>query len=442
MNEDLKIFMVHLYIIEKIGELTSAIMLVYFFNKIMPPKNEKHKKLYEIFMIIFYTSILSIMTSKVFCLENKQVLMFILSYYTLVLIYPLFFRRGRISEKFFVSWIYIGMTLVSSFIIHIIFAESFNVTLSDMLFCINLKGSISMIVNRLVQFVLVIMLLRNIDFMKYIKDSTLYIGGIVLFVNHILIFMIERDLIINFHGINLSIMMAVLIICISQILSIYMLNTFSKEIEEKLILKVKLDRKIHDEEIIDMYTKMSGWRHDFRNHINMILGLLEVSAKEEAISYINEINDSINELDKNIYTENIAINSILMSKMKVIEKQNIDMILDLKINSEIKISNVDMCIILGNLLDNSIEACSFINEYRFIELTVISENSRFVIKIRNNTNGYMNLVRGKFLTTKKRGMNGIGLTQVDNIVKKYNGYIDRKHENNIFTTYIMIQEEN
>ena len=70
MNEDLKIFMVNLYIIEKIGELTSAIMLVYFFNKIMPPKNEKHKKLYEIFMIIFYTSILSIMTSKVFCLEN------------------------------------------------------------------------------------------------------------------------------------------------------------------------------------------------------------------------------------------------------------------------------------------------------------------------------------------------------------------------------------
>ena len=39
-------------------------------------------------------------------------------------------------------------------------------------------------------------------------------------------------------------------------------------------------------------------------------------------------------------------------------------------------------------------------------------------------------------------MNGIGLTQVDNIVKKYNGYIDRKHENNIFTTYIMIQEKN
>ncbi|WP_443081666.1 GHKL domain-containing protein, partial [Terrisporobacter sp.] len=56
----------------------------------------------------------------------------------------------------------------------------------------------------------------------------------------------------------------------------------------------------------------------------------------------------------------------------------------------------------------------------------------------NNTNGYVNEVNGKFLTTKNKPISGIGLIQIDNIIKKYNGYINRKHENNIFTTYVMI----
>jgi len=64
-----------------------------------------------------------------------------------------------------------------------------------------------------------------------------------------------------------------------------------------------------------------------------------------------------------------------------------------------------------------------------------------VIKLNNSTNGYVNEVKGKFLSTKSNAINGIGLIQVDNIVKKYNGYINRKHQNKIFTTYIMIQHE-
>ena len=129
---------------------------------------------------------------------------------------------------------------------------------------------------------------------------------------------------------------------------------------------MNLKRKIYDEEIIDMYKEMIGWKHDFRNHINMILGLLEVGTKEDAIKYIYEINSSINKLDENIYTNNIAVNSILSSKMKVAKEKGIKINLDLKITSEIKISNVDICIILGNLLDNSIEACDLINKYKFI----------------------------------------------------------------------------
>lgn len=433
----------NLEIIEIIGNFISALMLVYFFNRVMVTKNKKYSKVYTVIMIMFYALIsVNDINSNVPNLIGYKIFLFIIIYEAIILIYPALFKKGRISEKFFLAQFYISMMLGSSFIIYSMFSIFFNTTFMDILLNIGYERSIAMLVNRFIQFILIIIFLNNIDnisFIKYIKDKTLYIGGIVLILNHILVFLIEMDILKKLYKINSNVIVMVLILCIIQVLSIYMLNALAKEIEEKFVLKMDLNRKIHDEEVIDMYTKIIGWKHDLKNHINMIWGLLEVSTKEDVISYVKEIDESISELDKNIYTENMAINSILISKMKYAEQECINVNLDLKIDSEINISNVDICVVLGNLLDNSIEACRSIEGYRHIDLIIVSQNNKLVIKISNNTNGYVNKVKDKFLTTKRNAMNGIGLTQVDNIVKKYNGYINRKHENNIFTTYMMIQ---
>ncbi len=272
-----------------------------------------------------------------------------------------------------------------------------------------------MLAYRFFEWILIYIFFYNRNFIKYIKDKTLYVGVVILILNQMLLFVIESDLLNSSNKINLDVIYIILALCAIQILSIYMLNIFSKEVDEKFILKMELDRKVHDEEIMNMYTEMAGWKHDFRNHINMILGLLKTSSekfilkmeldrkvhdeeimnmytemagwkhdfrnhinmilgllktssKEDAISYIDEINMSISKLDKNIYTDHTAINSILISKLKVAKEKNIDVSLDLKIDTKIKILNVDICTILGNLLDNSIEACTLIKGYKFINL--------------------------------------------------------------------------
>lgn len=433
----------NLYITERIGDLISSIIIIYFFCRVMPPKYKKYNKAYSIIIIIFYIMIpLNRLNSMIPNLQTDKIFVFIFTYCILALIYPVLFRKGRMSEKFFLSSFYISIMLSSSFIVYSIFSKIFNIKLVDIFFKVSYEKTVAMLATRFIQFILIFILLNNsnnIRFIKYIKDKTLYMVGVILTLNHILILVIERTLLNDLIKINIEVITIVISLCNIEILLIYMLNILSKEIEEKFILKINLDRKIHDEEITYMYKEMNGWKHDCRNHISMILGLLEVSTKEDVISYINEINNSITTLDKNVYTDNVGINSILISKMKIANEKNIKVNLDLKINSEIKISNVDICIILGNLLDNSIEACGFIEGDKFIDLKIVSENSRLVIKISNNTNGDVNKVNGKFLTTKKNSMNGIGLIQVDNIVKKYKGYINRKHENKIFTTYMMIQ---
>ena len=432
--------MTTLYIIEMICHSISAVIMIYFFNRAMPAKNKKYNKIYTIIMIIFYTVLSSNIINNIMVkIASNKMFMFIISCYILTLIYPVFFRRGRISEKFFLSSFYITIIIITSFVVFIIFSKLFNITFTEMLLYVNYKRTMTRIIIRVVQFILIFIVVNNIKFIKYIENRTLCTGAIILILNQALILTTETRLIGSLNAINISIIFSISSLCAIQILSISMLNKISKEIEKKFILKMSLDRKIHDEEILDMYTEMIGWKHDFKNHITMISGLLEIGTKEDAISYINEINSSIRQLDKNLYTDSIAINSILISKIKVAEEKGIKISLDLKMNTDIKISNIDICVILGNLLDNAIEACSIINGYKYIELKIVSEFDKLIIKISNNTNSYLNEVNGKFLTTKNNRVHGIGLIQVDNTVKKYNGYINRKHENNVFTTYLMIQ---
>lgn len=434
--------MTTIYFFEVMINIISSIMTVYFFNKIMWPKYNKYNKVFNILMVLCYSSISIIKINNIFIhMSGSRIVSFMTFYYSLLLIYPLLFRKGRVSEKFFLASLYITIIIVSSFVVYTIFSKLFNILFSEMYLYTNYKRVIAVLFAKILQFILIKFFVKNVNFIKYIKDKTLYIVAVILLLNHTLIFINERELVVNIERINMDSITILFSLCSIQILLIYILNIFSKEMEEKFILKMDLDRKIHDKEILDMYTEMIGWRHDFRNHISMISGLLQVSTKEDVISYINEIDNSISKLDKNIYTDNIAINSILISKMKIAEDKNIKISLNLKINSEIKVSNVDICTILGNLLDNSIEACDIIKDYKFINLKIASENNILVIKISNNTSsGYVNEVDGKFISTKNKDINGIGLIQVDSIVKKYNGYVNRKYENNIFTTYIMIQQ--
>ncbi len=277
------------------------------------------------------------------------------------------------------------------------------------------------------------------QFIKYIKSKFLYILGIILILNLILNVIIQKKLIRSLDIINSDIIYIVFSFSAIQILLIIMVNLIFNQTEKRIMLEMSLEDKLSNKEVMDMYTKMMGWKHDFKNHISTIKGLLELGTEKEVISYIDEMNERINDIDNKIYTDNVLINSILVNKLKVTKKYDIKIDLNIRINKKINISNIDICVILGNLLDNSIEACIITEGYKYIDLNIISENNRFIIKISNTTNGKLKYIDGKFLSTKNKGIHGIGLSQVDEVVKKYNGYINRKHENNIFTTYLMIQ---
>ncbi|MBQ3423114.1 MAG: GHKL domain-containing protein [Romboutsia sp.] len=437
-------------IIKHIVNIISVIMVIYFFNKVFESKyNNKCNKICTIFIIILY-SIISLMGFSNITTDiiEKPLITLIFKHYTLLLIYPIFFKKGRISEKLILSSIYVTISLASSIIAYsiviVLLSTGISVEIANKkaavsLLTINNIKILIMVVTRCVQFIIICLVVRNTNFIKYIKDRTLYLAYIILILSQMLLYALEKSMVTQIQSVNLYTLIYTFSLSIIEMLLIYVLLIFSNEMKEKFTLKMNLERNIYDKRIINMYKQMLGWRHDFRNHINVILGKLQYKDKEDAISYIYEMSSDIYRLEQNIYTDNVVINSILLSKKKESEEHNIKISLDLNMDYDIKVSDIDMCIILGNLLDNSIEACSNIEGDRFIDLKIVSQTNRLIIKISNNTNGNLNEVDGKFFTTKKSGIHGLGLIQIDEIVKKYNGYINRKHESNIFTTYINIE---
>ncbi|WP_300966959.1 sensor histidine kinase [uncultured Clostridium sp.] len=428
------------HIIKMISDIINSVMTVYFFNRTLAPKNEKYEKVYSLITIIFYTLMQIIIQNEMLTeIRYNKKFTFIMFCYILLIIYPLFLREGRIFEKIFLSLFYVNIITIIAFSIFITISMTLGLEFNEVLIYVNDRRVLVTTINRFIKILVIFIFFNKMKFIKYIKSKFLYILGIILILNLILNVIIQKKLIRSLDIINSDIIYIVFSFSAIQILLIIMVNLIFNQTEKRIMLEMSLEDKLSNKEVMDMYTKMMGWKHDFKNHISTIKGLLELGTEKEVISYIDEMNERINDIDNKIYTDNVLINSILVNKLKVTKKYDIKIDLNIRINKKINISNIDICIILGNLLDNSIEACIITEGYKYIDLNIISENNRFIIKISNTTNGKLKYIDGKFLSTKNKGIHGIGLNQVDEVVKKYNGYINRKHENNIFTTYLMIQ---
>ena len=428
------------HIIEMISDIINSVMTVYFFNRTLAPKNEKYEKVYSLITIIFYILIQIIIQNEMLtAIRYNKKFIFIMFCYILLIIYPLFLREGRISEKIILSLFYVNIIIIITFSIFITISMTLGLEFNEVLIYVNDRRVLVTTINRFIRILVIFIFFNKMKFIKYIKSKFLYILGMILILNLILNVIIQKKLIRSLDIINSDIIYIVFSFSAIQILLIIMVNLIFNQTEKRIMLEMSLEDKLSNKEVMDMYTKMMGWKHDFKNHISTIKGLLELGTEKEVISYIDEMNERINDIDNKIYTDNVLINSILVNKLKVTKKYDIKIDLNIRINKKINISNIDICVILGNLLDNSIEACIITEGYKYIDLNIISENNRLIIKISNTTNGKLKYIDGKFLSTKNKGIHGIGLSQVDEVVKKYNGYINRKHENNIFTTYLMIQ---
>lgn len=115
-------------------------------------------------------------------------------------------------------------------------------------------------------------------------------------------------------------------------------------------------------EIQNMYRQVRGWRHDYRNHIQNMKILLDKRDHDKLDSYLSELAEDLNTVDTVIKTGNVMADAILNSKLQSAEKLNVSLNVKVNIPENIPLSDVELCAVMGNLLDNAIEACSSLPE--------------------------------------------------------------------------------
>ncbi len=222
-----------------------------------------------------------------------------------------------------------------------------------------------------------------------------------------------------------------------------------------LLLKSKYDRRLSDfqdsvlkkqrDEVQNIYKTMRAWRHDYHNHIQSIKAMLAMKKFQELDDYLATLEQDLDSIDIAIRTGNVGLDAILSSKVSIARKNNIEVNCTAKVPGQLKITDVHLCAIVGNLLDNAIEACEKIKcsgedpvpQQKFIRIYIGLFKEQLYISVSNSTNAKYRR-RLNELVTSKLGEHGFGLRRIDKIAEKYDGFVNRKNEPGIFATEVML----
>lgn len=165
-------------------------------------------------------------------------------------------------------------------------------------------------------------------------------------------------------------------------------------------------------------------RHDTKNHYISIKYLYNEEELEEGNKYIDSLMEELNSDYFNIRTGNIIVDSILNYKLSEINQNDIELKKEILIPKKLKIENVDLTIILGNLIDNAIEALKKEEKKRKLFIKIKYADSNLMLEMKNTCS--VNDVCLKNIKTTKRDKenHGLGIKNVKEVVKKYDGNLD------------------
>lgn len=222
-------------------------------------------------------------------------------------------------------------------------------------------------------------------------------------------------------------------------LSILITYFLTKHADEKWLFEFQdsILKKQRDE-VENVYNTMRGWRHDYHNHMQTLKAYLSMNQIDEMGHYLDHLEEDLDSIDIAIRTGNTSVNAILSSKISIAKKRDINVNCKAMVSADIKISDVHLCAIIGNLLDNAIEACEKVEKpKKFIRVYIGLFKQQLYISVTNSTAATKRKKLSE-LRTNKKGEHGLGLKRVDKIVDQYEGFVNRKNEPGVFATEIML----
>lgn len=420
------------------------VLLFYDFLDSTIKRNRKVRNIYYPLSILLLSIFIFFLTQINLYSMLRTLIMYVIF---LLIAYKLF--KGNLKEKFL---------FVTAFYFFLIFADILSANIISYFVGRNIKNIIieqnwaRIIFSQISKLLLFIIL-------KIIKDD--YKGSnteipthywywilfvyLISVINLLVIFYIS--LLLNAYAVNMQHLMVAVslgsLFLVGMTYYIFIkLNEFYKERSNYKIVEIKnklLTKGIEEKEKV--YKEVRRINHDFKNHILCIENLLKEDKHKAAINYIRDLKGEAFQSNTWIKTGNDVVDAILNQKRAEGSSKNINMDMKVSIPKDINIEALDLCVILGNALDNSIEANEKIEDVdkRYINIIMKPYKDYLFIEVSNPS--ILNPIGedGKLRTTKKDKENhGFGMRSIEKIVEKYAGMLNYEYENGQFILNIML----
>ena len=180
--------------------------------------------------------------------------------------------------------------------------------------------------------------------------------------------------------------------------------------------------------------------HDLHNHIEAIYQCLTQGDIQEAVQYCEDLRTPVRQISQTVWTGDKALDYLISSKMALAGQEQIKTKVNIEYPHNTNIRSVDLTTILGNLLDNALEAAKTAPEgLRFLNLTIRRINAMLIIKVENGYGSTPVQEDGKLLTSKKdKAFHGWGLKSVQTAADRYDGTIRTDYKDHVFQSVVTL----
>jgi len=215
----------------------------------------------------------------------------------------------------------------------------------------------------------------------------------------------------------------------------------SKLIDRRIALYHNALAETHYAEVENMYRKMRGWRHDYRNHIQTMKGFAATNDMAAIQAYLEKLDEDLQMVDTVIKTGNKMADAILNSKISLARAKNVPVEATAQIAVALTTPELDLCILIGNLFDNAIDAnLKLPEEQRMIRVFMEMKGTQLYMSFTNTTAAQKRVKEDGRFTSQKGDGHGFGLLRIDAIVERHGGYLSRNNEDGAFTTEILLPQ--
>ena len=179
-----------------------------------------------------------------------------------------------------------------------------------------------------------------------------------------------------------AVAMLLLLVIIGFVIRAIMQRQYEKALidYQNKILSQEMD------EVRSIYMTMRGWRHDYHNHMQSVKAYLAKDNITEAKEYLNRLEEDLADIRLLFDTGNLNVDAILNAKISLALENGIRCDYKAVIPKELSVSDIDLCVVIGNLIDNAVEACRTVKkEEQFLRLYIAPLKQQLYITVTNAT---------------------------------------------------------